>query len=65
MSRGLGDVYKRQEELLAPSFHYTETGSDRTISRNEAIDAIVTIREKYSKHQFDLKHAYCLSLIHI
>lgn len=48
------------EELLAPSFHDTETGSDRTISRNEAIDAIATIREKYSKHQFDLKHAYCM-----
>lgn len=48
------------EELLAPSFHETENGSDRTISRSEAIEAIVTIRDKYSKHQFDLKHAYCM-----
>ncbi|KAK5044437.1 hypothetical protein LTR84_011251 [Exophiala bonariae] len=48
------------EELLAPSFHETENGSDRTISRSEVIEAIVTIRDKYSKHQFDLKHAYCM-----
>lgn len=48
------------DELLAPGFHDTETGSDRTISRHEAIEVILTTREKYTKHQFDLKHAYCL-----
>lgn len=47
-------------DLLAPGFQDTENGSDRSISRDEAIDAILTTREKYIKHQFDLKHAYCL-----
>ncbi|KEF53347.1 uncharacterized protein A1O9_10322, partial [Exophiala aquamarina CBS 119918] len=48
------------DALLAPGFHDTENGSDRTISRAEAIEDILTTRDKYRKHQFDLKHAYCL-----
>jgi len=48
------------DSLLAPGFHDTENGSDRTISRSEAMEDILTTKERYRKHQFDLKHAYCL-----
>lgn len=47
-------------ELLAHNFHDIENGSDRAITREEAIQNIISTRSKCAKHQFDLKHAWCV-----
>ena len=47
-------------DLLAPGFQDTENGSERTVNREEAIEAILGSRAQCIKHQFDLKHAYCI-----
>ncbi|KIV87829.1 hypothetical protein PV11_03349 [Exophiala sideris] len=46
--------------LLAPDFQDNTNGSDRNVGREETIDAMVDSRTTYTKHQIDLKHAWCI-----
>ena len=46
--------------LLAPDFQDNTNGSDRNVGREETVDAIVSTRTTCTKHQIDLKHAWCI-----
>ncbi|KIX08652.1 uncharacterized protein Z518_03309 [Rhinocladiella mackenziei CBS 650.93] len=46
--------------LFAKDFQDNENGTDRSVGRDEAIDNIISSRARCTKHQMDLKHAWCV-----
>jgi len=48
------------ESLFARDFTDNENESTRSIGREEAIEHIISIRQKCSRHQTDLKRAICI-----
>ncbi|KAL6248270.1 hypothetical protein RBB50_004525 [Rhinocladiella similis] len=47
-------------DLLTADFQDNTNGSDRNTGREETIDAILSSRAKCTRHQIDLKHAWCI-----
>ncbi|KAK5553745.1 hypothetical protein LTR46_008291 [Exophiala xenobiotica] len=47
-------------DLFTDDFHDNTNGSDRNTGRDETIDSIISSRAKCTRHQIDLKHAWCL-----
>ncbi len=50
----------RLTELFTPDFQDNMNGSDRSFGRDETIEAIIQSRRRCSRHQIDLKHAWCV-----
>jgi len=50
----------RLTELFAPDFQDNMNGSDRSFGRDETIEAIISSRRRCTRHQIDLKHAWCV-----
>lgn len=46
--------------LFTADFQDNTNGSDRNTGRDETIDSIISSRAKCTRHQIDLKHAWCL-----
>ncbi|KIW20967.1 hypothetical protein PV08_01546 [Exophiala spinifera] len=47
-------------DLLTADFQDNTNGSDRNTGREETIDTIISSRAKCTRHQIDLKHAWCI-----
>ncbi|KIW38937.1 uncharacterized protein PV06_08758 [Exophiala oligosperma] len=47
-------------DLLTVDFQDNTNGSDRNTGREETIETIMSSRAKCTRHQIDLKHAWCI-----